>query len=131
MALLIYVLGSYILYKLWIGFMVLYILYCLRVEKRVLKKSCVNCYYYGKTCCFGKGRLCALFLKKGNPKDFCKRKISWYHILPDFLVSIFPLMGGIILLATKFDWCILVLMVIIVLLSFVGNAFIRGNFACK
>jgi len=131
LVLLIYIIGAYILYKLWIGFMVLYILYCIKIEKRVLRKSCVNCYYYRKVCCFGKGKLCALLFKKGNPSEFCKRKISWHHLLPDFLVSVFPIIGGIILLTERFEWSILILMIIIALLSSVGNAFIRGNFACK
>ena len=129
--LLIYIIGAYILYKLWVGFFVLYILYCFWVEKRVLKKSCINCYYYGKTCCFGKGKICSWFFKKGDTKNFCKKQISWVDILPDFLVSIFPLIAGIILLIIKFNWRILLLMIIIVLLSSVGTSIIRGNFACK
>jgi len=131
LALLIYIIGAYILFRLWVGFFVLYIIYCFWVEKSVLKKSCINCHYYGKTCCFGRGKLCSLLFKKGNSKDFCKRKISWIHILPDFLVSILPLIAGIILLIIKFNWVILLLMVIIIILSSGGNAFIRGNFACK
>ena len=129
--LLIYIMGAYILYRLWVGFFVLYVTYCFWVETRVLRKSCINCYYYGKICCFGKGKLCSLFFKKGNSKDFCKRRISWFDILPDFLVSIFPLIAGIILLIMDFNWVILLLMIIIIILSSGGNAFIRGNFACK
>jgi len=129
--LLIYIIGAYILYRLWVGFFVLYIIYCFWVETRVLKKSCINCYYYGKTCCFGKGRLCSLLFKKGNPKDFCKKEISWIDILPDFLVSILPFIAGIILLIKNFNWSILLLMIIIIILSFGGSAVIRGNFACK
>ncbi len=131
LALLIYIIGAYILYKLWVGFFVLYVLYCFWVEKRVLRKSCINCYYYGKTCCFGKGKLCSLLFKKRNSKDFCKKKISWIDILPDFLVSILPFIAGVILLIKNFNWGILFLMVIIIILSFGGSAVIRGNFACK
>lgn len=131
LALLIYIIGAYILYKLWVGFFVLYVIYCFWIETRVLRKSCVNCYYYGKVCCFGKGKLCSLLFKKGNSKDFCKKEISWIDILPDFLVSILPFIAGTILLIMEFNWFILFLMVIIIILSFWGSAVIRGNFACK
>lgn len=130
-SLLIYIIGIYILFKLWTGFLVLYLIYCFWVETRVLKKSCVDCYYYGKICCFGKGKLCSLFFKKGDNRSFIKRKISWVDILPDFLVFIFPLVGGIILLILDFSWTILMLLIILVVLSFGGNAVIRGQFACK
>jgi len=127
----IYAIGSYILFKLWAGFFVLYLAYCFWVEARVLKKSCVNCYYYGKVCCFGKGKLCSLFLKKGNPKRFVEKKISWLGILPDFLVFVFPFIVGIALLILNFSWTILLLLIILVVLSSGGNAVIRGQFACK
>ena len=52
-------------------------------------------------------------------------------MIPDFLVLIFPLVGGIIVLIKDFNWLILVLMVILVMLSMGGNALIRGSFACK
>jgi len=130
-SLLIYIIGAYLLYKLWIGFLVLYIIYCFWVEQKVLRKSCVNCYYYGKTCGFGKGRLCSLLYEKGNNKEFCKKEISWIDILPDFLVSVFPFIAGIILLILHFSWLILALIIILVILSSAGNAFIRGNFCCK
>jgi hypothetical protein len=129
--LLIYIIGAYILYRSWVGFFVLYIIYCFWFETRVLRKSCRNCYYYGKICCFGKGKLCSLLFKKGNSKDFCKKEISWIDILPDFLVSIIPFIAGVILLIKNFNWIILLLMVIIIILSFGGSAFIRGNFACR
>lgn len=128
---LIYVFGAYILLQFGVWIMVLYLVYCFWVEIRISKKSCVDCYYYGKLCAFGRGKICSLIFKKGNPKNFCKKKISPVDILPDFLVFIFPLIGGIILLIKNFSWTILLLLIILFILSFCGNAFIRGNFACK
>ena len=49
----------------------------------------------------------------------------------DFMVLIFPLIGGIILLIRDFTWLILILMVILVILSMGGNAILRGSLACK
>ena len=56
----IYVIGTLILAGLGIGVAALYLVFCLGLEYRLLKISCVNCYYYGKWCGFGKGKLSAL-----------------------------------------------------------------------
>ena len=127
----IYALGAFIFYQLSIILTILYLLFCLWIEFKILKKSCVNCYYYGKICGLGRGKLCSLFFKKGTPEGFTERKISWKDLIPDFLVLIFPLVAGIIALIMDFTWLILVLIVILLLLSFCGNAVLRGSLACK
>jgi len=126
----IYIIGAFILYSLGVIFSVLYLVFCLIMEIRLMREGCVNCYYYGKTCAFGKGRLSSYFFKKGNPELFTQKNVSWYAVLPDFLVFLFPLAGGIILLINKFSWIILLLMIIILILGFGGNAFIR-SLTCK
>jgi hypothetical protein len=131
LSLAIYGVGAYILAGFGLIFAVLYLLYCLWIELSVMRKSCVHCYYYGKTCGLGKGKLCSLFFKKGEPAKFTERQISWADLLPDFLVSVIPLVGGIILLVTDFSWLLVALVVLFVLLGFGGNALIRGSFACK
>ena len=127
----IYGVGAYILLGTCIVFTVLYVLYCLWIEISILKKSCVDCYYYGKVCGFGKGRLCSLLFKKGNSQKFVEKEISWLQLFPDFFVFIFPLIGGIILLIRDFSWLIQILLIVLAILSFGGNAVIRGSFACK
>jgi hypothetical protein len=131
LSLTIYILGAYIFWSLYIPLMVAYVLFCLWIEYRLMKMSCANCYYYGKVCGIGRGKLAALFFKKGTPEEFIGKEISWKDLIPDFMVMIFPLVGGIILLIRDFTWLILVLMVILVMLSSVGNAVIRGSLACK
>jgi len=131
LSLAIYGLGFYIFMLLGIAFAAAYIIFCFWIEFRLMRGSCVNCYYYGKTCGLGRGKLCAMFFKKGNPESFIEKEISWKDLIPDFLVLIFPLVGGIIVLIRDFNWLILVLMVILVMLSMGGTAFIRGSFACK
>jgi hypothetical protein len=127
----IYALGAYILSMLGILFSILYLLFCLWVEIRILKYSCVNCYYYDKTCGLGRGKLSAAFFKKGNPEEFAKKQISWKDLLPDFMVLILPLVGGIIILIKGFTWLVLALILILVIIGFFGNALIRGSLACK
>ncbi|EKF86759.1 hypothetical protein [Methanobacterium formicicum] len=60
---------------------------------------------------------------------FTNKKVSWYAILPDFLVFLFPLAGGIMLF-NGFNWSIFLLIIPIVILSLGGNAFIR-SLTCK
>ncbi|NIA09503.1 MAG: hypothetical protein GWP10_07200 [Nitrospiraceae bacterium] len=127
----IYAIGAYILAGFGIIFAVLYLLYCLWIELKVLRGSCVDCYYYGKVCGFGKGRLCSTLFKKGDPQRFVEKEISWSSILPDFLVFIFPVIGGIILLVRGFSWLLVAMLAIVVVLYLGGNAVIRGTFACK
>ena len=127
----IYIIGTYILLQIGALFAVAYLLYCLWVELKVIKTSCRNCYYYGKLCCFGKGKICSSFFEKGNPKKFAKRDISMKDIVPDFLVSVFPIIGAVIILFTSFSWLILTLLAVLIILAFAGSAFVRGSLACK
>jgi len=127
----IYAIGIYIMARCGILWVVLYLIYCGLFELRLLRYHCVNCYYYDKVCAFGKGKLSALLFKKGSPEKFAEKQIKWVDLLPDFLILLFPLIGGIVLLVTDFNWLILVLLILLLVLSFPGNAFIRGSFACK
>lgn len=127
----IYALGAFIFFQIAIIFAVLYLLFCLWIELRILMKSCVNCYYYGKICGLGRGKLSALLFKKGYPESFAETDFSWKDLIPDFLVPVFPLIAGIIVLIIDFTWLILALTAILIVLFFYGNSLIRGSLACK
>ena len=127
----IYFFGAYIIYRLDFDFLIIYLFYIFILEARLLKSSCTKCYYYGKFCAFGKGKLSALLFKKEDKGKLNKRKITGKDILPEFLVSIIPLFIGIWLLVSEFDWKILASMVILVILASVGSALVRGRLACK
>jgi hypothetical protein len=100
------------------------------LEIRLLRKSCVNCYYYGKRCAFGKGKLCSLFFKKGNKEGFTG-DFTWKDLIPDMLVAIIPLLIGITRLIVGFNWLLLSLIILLFFLVSTGNGFIRGSLACK
>ena len=125
----IYAIGTIIIFKIGLIWMILYILYIIGLEIRLLKKSCVNCCYYGKVCAFGKGKISRLFFKQGDPQEFNKKKITWVDIIPDFLVSLVPIVAAIVLLIVDFNWVIFILMILVVFLTFTGNGFIRGSVA--
>jgi len=127
----IYTIGIYVLAGFGILFLAAYLIYCLWLEARLLMGSCVNCYYYGRVCAFGKGRLCSLLFRKGDPKKFTAAEISWRQIIPDFLVFIIPLAGGALFLVGNFSWLLAVLLAVLAILSFGGTAFVRSSYACK
>lgn len=127
----IYLIGAFIVYQIGITWMILYVIYIFILEFRLIRGHCVNCYYYGKTCAFGKGRISSMFFKKGDADQFCKIKMTWKDILPDFMVSLIPAVIGIIILIKEFNWVILLLLVLLLALTFMGNSLVRGKLVCK
>jgi hypothetical protein len=127
----IYAVGAYIIYHFGLVWAVAYLLYAAWLETRVLRKSCVNCYYYGKTCAFGKGKLCGMLFKKGDPKAFLRTNITWKDIAPSFLVTLVPMAAGVALLVGGFSWSIAIALVLLFLLGFPVTGMIRGKLACK
>jgi hypothetical protein len=127
----IYAIGALILTGYGVVLPIIYLMFCVGVEFRIMKKSCVNCYYYGKDCGIGKGRICSLLFKKGDPAKFAERTISKSDLVPDFLVAIFPLGGGIVLLMRNFSIGLTALVALLALLVTVGNFLVRTSFACK
>jgi hypothetical protein len=110
---------------------VLYVGFILAFEYRLLSRHCVNCYYWGKFCGFGKGKLNSFFFKRGNPSKFCEKKMTWKDLTADFLVSLIPLIIGIALMIMKFDYAVLIAGIILIILTTAGNGFIRINLSCK
>lgn len=127
----IYIIGSYIMFKLGPIWGWLYLLYCLFVEIRVMRLSCTHCYYYGKLCGLGRGKLASLFFKRVDPKKFPEKNFTWKDLIPDLLVSLIPFILGIYILFNNFSWSMLILIMILLFLTTFGNGFVRGNFACK
>ena len=114
------------LYAAW-----LYAGYCLWMEFRLLRGSCVNCFYYGNRCAFGKGKLSGILFRKGDPARFADHEFTWKQLWPDLLLLAIPLLGGIVTLLMRFDLVTVIAMAVILLLSTMGNAFVRGTLACS
>lgn len=127
----VYALGGFIILRLGAVFLAIYLAFILILEYRLVRHHCVNCYYYDRLCCFGRGKICAVFFGKGDPKKFPERKIGWADILPDFLVSLIPLLIGIILLILRFDIILLTVMIALAVLAFPVQGFIRGRWSCR
>lgn len=127
----VYAIGAFILSGFGTILPLAYLLYCTALEITLLRRSCVNCCYYGKVCGFGKGKLCSVFFARGEPDSFARKTLGWKDLIPDFLVSIIPLAGGLILLLRNFSWPILSLLAGLVVLAFPGSALIRGALTCR
>lgn len=127
----IYFIGAYLLYQLSIILVGVYALYILALQIRLMKRSCVNCYYYGKLCAFGTGKLSSLFFKKEDTNKFSQKQIGWKDLFSDFLVVLIPLFAGIAILIMQFSYKILALVILLLLMASIGNGFIRSSLACK
>ena len=127
----IYLIGAFVISKIGIIWLSLYLFFIISFEFRLIKWHCINCSYYGKVCAFGKGKISSIFFKKGNLKNFCKKQITWKDIIPDFMISLIPAIVGIIILVKDFDLIFLSLVIILLLLAFAGNGMVRSQLACK
>jgi hypothetical protein len=128
---LIYALGFIVMLRLGLLFAVLYLMYVVVLEYRVTRYHCINCYYWGKTCAFGKGRLSSWLFTKGDTSKFCTKNMTWKDMIPDMLVLFIPLITGIVLLIIKFDIALLLALAFLFVLSTSGNGFVRGKLACR
>jgi len=129
LALAIYGLGAYIVYQWGWIWMTAYLLIVLVLEIRLLRGSCVHCYYYGRTCAFGRGRLSGLLFERGDTEAFSSREVTWRELIPDIMVSLVPVAAGIAFLIREFAWPVLAAVVLLVFLSTAGNGFVRSTFA--
>ena len=127
----IYGLGAYIIYQAGWIYMTIYLAFILILDIRLLKGHCVNCYYYGKACAFGKGRVSDAFFKRGDPACFSEKHMTWWDMVPDILVGLIPVIVGSVLLVRDFSWIILAAMLGLLLLATLGNSAVRSTLACR
>ena len=102
--------------------------YMLYLETSVYREGCSRCYYYGKRCAFGRGKIAKLFLKKSN-KKFASRKIDWKAFLPSFVPTFAIIFSGFYLLTQQFTWAILGLTIWPIFVFF-SNQTLYGELAC-
>jgi hypothetical protein len=129
-SLLVYGLGFLIMFSwTWLA-AILYLAFVIILELRVIMFHCVDCIYWGRTCGFGKGRISAWFFKKGDPSKFCSKSMTWKDMIPDFLVTLIPIITGIVLLVINFNLIVLLSIIGLIFLTTVGNSYVRGSLTC-
>ena len=127
----VYLAGAYILFKFNLIIGILYLVYLIILESGVYREGCRYCYYYGKRCVAGKGLIAPIFVKKGNPKKFCARKLEWKDFILQILVVLVPIVtGAIILISDGFDFLILTAMIYPLFSWFFLNPIVYGKLAC-
>lgn len=122
--------GVYLLWQLNIILGLLFIVYLLGLEFSVYRQGCSCCYYYGKRCAFGRGKIAPFLVKKDDPQKFCQRKVTWKNLLPVILVSLIPLIAGIVLLVRDFNWLILILLFVPLANWFLISPLLYGKLVC-
>jgi hypothetical protein len=127
----IYGSGFVVMLKAGIYFAFGYLLYILYFEYRLVRFHCSGCYYMGKRCGFGRGFISSCLFKKGDPAIFSMRKATWKNLIPDMLITIIPLVTGIILLILVFDFLLIITMLFLIFLTTSGNGYIRSSLTCK
>jgi hypothetical protein len=126
----VYLAGFYLLYLIWPVLAYLFVIYILYQEFSVYKEGCRHCYYYGKLCGCGRGKLAKIFLKKGDPKKFTEKTVGLKDFIIPSVVNFIPLIAGIYLLIKDFNWFILVVAVWPVIVMFFGNSLLYGELIC-
>lgn len=130
-SILTYLSGLYIMYRVGRLYSIVYLAFILSLEFRLIKSHCTDCYYWGRTCGFGKGRISSLFFKQGDSANFCNNSFSWKDMIPDLLVTLIPFVTGVILLIIDFDPVILAALILILVLTTAGNNIVRGKLTCN
>jgi hypothetical protein len=94
-----------------------------------MRYRCKYCYYYGKRCYMGLGKLAKVF-KKGNAKEFSKTK-NLVPALVFMMITIFsPIIAGIIALIVSFSWLVVVLLVAYLFIAIIPNFFLKKSLCC-
>jgi Co/Zn/Cd efflux system component len=131
LSLAVYLLGAMILFRVSTVALAIHLLYVAWLVLRLIRGHCVDCYYFGKMCFCGRGKISCLFFKKGDPQKFARMQVTWKSLIADMLVSLVPILAGIVLLFREFDWLLLVMIFLLFLLSSAGNGFVRTTLACR
>lgn len=126
----VYAVGLFLMFSLHKIAGGLFFIYILFIEFSVYKGGCRHCYYYGKTCVAGRGKIVPLFFKKGNPKKFCEKTLSFKDFIPSLLVAFIPVFAGIYLMIKDFNLLILILTLWPLIVNFAGNPIVYGKIAC-
>jgi hypothetical protein len=132
-SLLIYLPGLYLTYLILPVFAILFFFYIMYLEIQVLREGCRRCYYYGKRCVCGKGKIAKVFMKKDTKVKFNEKEVTGKSMIPSMLPPFFALIAGIYLTYMSwpnFSFIIVGLAIIPLIVTFLGNPILYGKIAC-
>jgi hypothetical protein len=123
-----FALGIYFLIGLKEMLAIIYIIYTIMALTLILPLSrCVNCFYHGKFCNTGWGRIAAYLFKKGDESKYVEH---YNYAIFLHLLWLLPLLVGLLQLVRKRNIGILVILVIYVFVLFVEKVVLK-KLCCK
>ena len=96
-----------------------------------MKLRCTHCYYLGKYCNFGLGRLASYFFVKGDPREFRDPKKVGLTATFSFGTMLLPVFIGVLMLVKDMNLFTLALFFGYILAGIAPNFLVRGNFCDK
>lgn len=110
----------------------LYMLFALIMIFVVLRKMvCANCYYYGKWCAMGWGKLSAIFFRKGDVDKFSSSIGIKLAPVTYGLLTLIPLILIVISLVRGFSIFKVVLLILLLFISFYSGSINRKKTCAK
>ncbi|MFX1516675.1 MAG: hypothetical protein ACFFC6_10220 [Promethearchaeota archaeon] len=126
-----YLLGTIVIYVLHPILGLIFLLLAVTTIIVSMKLRCTHCFYIGKYCNFGLGKLTAILFKKGEPDEFRNPKKVVPTAILSFGTMLLPVIAGIGLIFFDFSLINIGLLLIYILLGILPNFFVRGNFCEK
>ncbi|MEW6103318.1 MAG: hypothetical protein AB1630_05805 [bacterium] len=120
--------GVLLLVKFGKWVVISYLIYSALMVAWIMRFRCKYCYYYGKTCTIGYGKVASMFFDRGDNEEFPK-KIK--YIIPAILTWILPVIGGVFLLIRNFSVIILILVVVFIVFRFVLSERVLVKYGCQ
>ncbi len=108
---------------------IIYFLFFLITFILLKKLVCANCFYYGKWCSMGWGKLSALLFKKGKVEDFAGSPGMRIAPIVYGFLTLIPIILIIVSMIFKYEFRKIVVLFLFLLLSFYTNFFNRKK-AC-
>jgi hypothetical protein len=126
-----YAVGTLIFYFFWGPLAWAYLALCAFTLVVSLRLRCTFCYYYGKRCAYGLGKLSSLIFKKGDPSEFSRRSNLVPAAVLSFSVLLLPLVGAIVATAIDFSWLVPLLFFVYILVAVVPGFLLRNTVFCR
>lgn len=128
-ALIIYILGTIILSRFSMIIGIGYFIYCLISVVIIWFLVCPFCYYYGKVCPCGYGKIAPFVVKKGDRKKF-QKQFKYLVLFSIFSFSL-PVIGGLLMLLMHYTLLLLIEIAIFAIMAFVVIPMQSKKISCK
>jgi hypothetical protein len=123
-------LGAFILYQLHPLFGAAYILLCAVCLIVCLNYRCRFCWYFGKRCYAGLGKLAGVLFEPGEPAGFAKPGNLIPAAIFSFTVLLLPLLVILVIVLIGFSWLNLALLLSYLLVVVAPGFVLRKSLVC-